>query len=72
MLKGVLQNRLEIIAIQDRQDELKQAPSKNPTTYRVPESKEDVCAIIDKESLLDIDFNEKEIHLNAYSTSDLR
>ena len=44
---------------------------RDPTTKRVPISKERAFEIIDSQSFLDIEEFEDYIHLNAYSSNDM-
>lgn len=44
---------------------------RRPTTYHKPITKEIAFNKVDKESLLDVDFGENEIHLNGYSSNDM-
>lgn len=44
---------------------------RNPTTNHAPKTKEEAYEIIDNQGYLDIDFNETEIHLNAFSSNDM-
>ncbi len=44
---------------------------RNPTTYKVPITKERAIEIVKTESLLDATENNDYLHLNAYSSNDM-